>query len=113
MMRQSRTAEGGVAGLPSPSRNKRGCIRGWRIVGKAYCGDQNPIMIPSRSFSARLLLRRACHTQAMRAFFLANALRLARAQRKDAMGDRRSRNIRSSAFLNPGRLAACKFCSAT
>jgi hypothetical protein len=69
---------------------------------------QKPIRIPSRSHSAKLLLRRPCQAGTAFCFSFTRALCLARAQRKEAMGDRKSRSIRLSFFCNQVHFPACE-----
>ena len=57
---------------------------------------QNPITIPSRSHSAKLLLRRPCQSETTSCFSFASALCLPHVQRTEAMGDRDSSSIRLS-----------------
>lgn len=69
---------------------------------------QKPITIPSRSHSAKLLVRRPCQLDPPFCFLLATAWRLARAQRKEAMGDRNSSSIRLIPFCKLAHFPTCK-----
>jgi hypothetical protein len=70
-----------------------------------------PITIPSRSHSAKLLVHGLSQAYLLSCFG-ARALRLARAQRKEAMGDCKSSSIRFSRFCNLAHFPACKSPSA-
>src|SRR6185437_14998240 len=69
---------------------------------------QKPITIPSRSHSARLLLRRPCQSETPFCFSFASALCLAHAQRIEAMGDRKISSTRLSFFCNKVHFSVCE-----
>ncbi len=69
---------------------------------------QKPITIPSRSHSAKLLLRLPCQSETPFCVSFPSALCLARAQRKEAMGDRKISSIRLSFFCNKARCSVCE-----
>jgi hypothetical protein len=64
--------------------------------------------IPFRSESARLLLLPSCQSETRFRFSFPSALCLARAQRREAMGDREISSIRLSLFCNKVHLSVCE-----